>query len=62
MLLKKEGKSENMEKRHTKIFMRFHWFHCVYAVLLVDGIKPGHPSSRIFGSRLPMFTTDNCAS
>ena len=51
----KGGKS--MEKRHTKIFMGFHRFHCVCAIVLVDSIKPGSTPSRVFGARLPVFTT-----
>lgn len=63
MLLGMGGKgNESMGKGHTKIFMGLHWFHCVSAVVLVDSIKPGHAPSRIFGARLPVFTTENCAS
>ena len=58
MFLRRGGKGdESMKKRHTKIFMGFHWFHCVSAVVLVDSIKPGSAPSRIFGARLPVFAT-----
>lgn len=58
IVLRRGGKGDEiMKTRHTKIFMGFHWFHCICAVMLVDSIKPGSAPSRVFRARLPVFTT-----